>query len=79
VLLCYNYQNNIIDEEKDIIFAIEPKLFSIKTINLLESIQFVKTIDVEINDTNVKISISKQGCGVQSIKKKYLVIYKSQK
>ncbi len=79
MLLCYNYQNNIIDEEKDIIFAIEPKLFSIKTINLLESIQFVKTIDVEINDTNVKISISKQGCGVQSIKKKYLVIYKSQK
>ncbi len=35
VLLCYNYQNGIIDEE-DIIFAIEPILVSITTINLLE-------------------------------------------
>ncbi len=46
VLLCYDYHNGIIDEE-DIIFAIEPKLFSIGTINLLETIQFVKTTDVE--------------------------------
>jgi len=30
VSLCYNYQNGIIDAEEDIIFAIEPKLFSIK-------------------------------------------------
>jgi len=29
MLLCYDYQNGIINEEKDIIFAIEPKLFSI--------------------------------------------------
>jgi hypothetical protein len=58
VLLCYNYQNGIIDEEEDNIFATEPKLFSIGTINLLETIQFVKTINVEIMDINVKISIS---------------------
>jgi hypothetical protein len=29
VLPCYDYQNGIIDEEEDIIFAIKPKLFSI--------------------------------------------------
>jgi hypothetical protein len=28
MLLCYDYQNGITNEEKDIIFAIEPKLFS---------------------------------------------------
>jgi hypothetical protein len=59
VLLCYNYQNGIIDEEEDIIFVIEPKLFSIGTINLPETIQSMKTTNVEITDTNVKISISK--------------------
>jgi len=30
VLLCYDYQNGIIDEEEDIMFAIEPKLFLIE-------------------------------------------------
>jgi hypothetical protein len=43
----------IIDEEEDIIFATEPKLFSIGTISLLETIQFVKTTYVDIMDTNV--------------------------
>ncbi len=43
MLLCYNYQNGITNEEKDIIFATEPKLFSIRTINLLHIIQYVKT------------------------------------
>jgi len=38
MLLCYNYYNGITDEKKDIIFAIEPKSFSIGTINLLEII-----------------------------------------
>jgi hypothetical protein len=47
VLLCYNYQNGVTNEEEDIIFATKLKLFSIGTINLLETIQFVKTIDVE--------------------------------
>jgi len=59
VLLCYDYQNGITYEEKDIIFVIEPKLFSIGTISLLETVQSMKTIDVDIMDTYVKISISK--------------------
>jgi hypothetical protein len=75
VLLCYDYQN----EEEDIIFAIEPKLFSIETISLHETIQYVKTIDVEIMDTNVKTSISKQEFGVQSTQKKKLATNMSQK
>jgi hypothetical protein len=54
LLLWYNYLNGITDEKKDIIFAIEPKLFSIRTINLPKTIQFMKTTDVEIMDTNVK-------------------------
>ncbi len=58
-LLCYNYLNGITYEEKDIIFATEPKLFSIGTISLHKTIQSMKTIDVEIMDTNVKSSISK--------------------
>ncbi len=41
VLLCYNYQNGITDEEEDI-FATKPLLFSIGTISLLKTIQFVK-------------------------------------
>jgi hypothetical protein len=71
VLLCYDYQNDIIDE-KDIIFAIEPKLFSIGIINLPKTIQFVKTIDVEIMDTDVKTIISKQEFEVQSTKNKII-------
>jgi hypothetical protein len=47
MLLCYNYQNGIIDEEEAIIFTIKPQLFSIGTISLLETIQFVKTTDVK--------------------------------
>ncbi len=56
---CYDYQNGIIDEEKDIIFATKPRLFSIGTISLPETIQFAKTTDVEIMDTDVKTIISK--------------------
>jgi hypothetical protein len=58
-LLCYDYQNGITDEEENIIFAKEPKLLSIRTINLLKTIQLVKTIDVEIIDTSVKTINSK--------------------
>jgi hypothetical protein len=61
MLLCYDYQNGIIDEEEDIIFDIELKLFPIGTINLTKTIQSVKTIDVGIMDTNVKTSILKHG------------------
>ncbi len=36
MLLCYNYQNGITNEEEDIMFATKLELFSIGTINLLE-------------------------------------------
>jgi hypothetical protein len=70
VLLCYDYQNGITDEEKDIIFATKPKLFSIGTINLLEKIQCMKTTDVGIMDIDVKTNISEQGSEVLNTKKK---------
>ncbi len=69
MLLCYNYQNGIIDEE-DIIFDIELELFSIGTINLLETIQSMKIIDVEIMDTNVKTTILEQEFEVHNTNKK---------
>jgi hypothetical protein len=56
-LLCYDYHNDIIDEEEDIIFVIELELFSIGIISLLETIQSMKTIDVGIMDTYVKTNI----------------------
>ncbi len=59
MLLCYDYQNGIANEEEDIIFVIRLELFSIGIINLLETIQFVKTTDVEIMDIDVKTTISK--------------------
>jgi hypothetical protein len=37
MLLCYDYQNGITTEEEDIIFVIEPKLFSIGIISLLDN------------------------------------------
>jgi hypothetical protein len=58
VLLCYNYQNGITNEKEDIIFATKQKLLSIRIINLHETIQSMKTIDVEIMDIDVKTSIS---------------------
>ncbi len=64
MLLCYNYQNGITNEEEDSIFATKPKLFSIGTINLPKTIQFVKTTNVEIMDIDVKINILEQGFGV---------------
>jgi hypothetical protein len=56
-LICYDYHNHITNGEEDIIFATKPKLFSIKTISLLETIQIVKTTDVGIMDTDEKTSI----------------------
>jgi hypothetical protein len=69
MLLCYDYHNGITYEEEDIIFVTQPKLFSIGTINLPKTIQFMKTIDVGIMDIDVKTSISKHGFEVHSIKK----------
>ncbi len=54
--MCYDYQNGITYEEKDIMFATKPKLFSIGTISLPKTIQSVETIDVEIMDTSDKTS-----------------------
>ncbi len=41
-------------------------VFSIGIISLLDTIQFMKTVDVEIMDIDMNISISKQGSEVQS-------------
>jgi len=65
VLLCYNYQNGITDYE-DLIFVTEPKLISIGTINLLETIQSMETTNAWIMDTNVKTSILEQGSKVHN-------------
>jgi hypothetical protein len=46
------------------------KVFSIGTINLPETIQFVKTKDVEIMYIDMNTSISKQGSKIYSTKKK---------
>ncbi len=59
MLLWYNYYNGIIDEKEDIIFAMEPKLFSIGIISLHETIQYVKTTNVEIIDIDVQTSTLK--------------------
>ncbi len=79
VLLCYDYQNGITDEKEDIIFTIEPILFSIGTMNLPETIQSMKTTNVGIMDTDVKTSISEQGFEVQGTKKKILATNLNQK
>jgi hypothetical protein len=66
MLLCYDYLNDIIDEEEDIIFPTKQELFSIRIISLHETIQFTKTTDVGIMDIDVNINISEQGSEVQS-------------
>ncbi len=63
MLLCYDYQNGIIDKEEDIIFAIELKLFFISTIGLLDIIHSMKIKDVEIMDIDAKTSILEHGFG----------------
>ncbi len=45
-------------------------MFSIGTINLLETIQYAKITDVEIMDTSGKINASKLKFEVQSTKKR---------
>ncbi len=53
-------QNGITYEEDNIIFATKPKMLSIGTINFLETIQYVKTTNVEIMDTYVMTTILEQ-------------------
>jgi hypothetical protein len=47
VLVCYNFQHGIIDDEKDVIFTVEPKLFSIGTIVLLEEAKILDESMIE--------------------------------
>ncbi len=64
MLLCYNYYNGITDEEEDIIFVIKPKLFSIGTISLLDTFQFIGTtefnhISIKVKNHSTKLSSTK--------------------
>ncbi len=67
MLMCYNYQNGIIDEE-DIMFVIEIELFLIGMISLLKIIQSMETTNVEIMDTSDKTSNLKLKSRVQITK-----------
>jgi hypothetical protein len=40
VLVCYNFQYGTIDDEKDVIFIVEPKFFSIGIIVLSEEAKY---------------------------------------
>ncbi len=52
VLLCFDYQNGITNEEKDPMFANEPKLFSIGPINLpLKTLEIVVVSTIKIFKT----------------------------
>jgi hypothetical protein len=64
MLLCYDYQNDIVDEEENIVFALEPELFLIGTINLPKMIQYVETTNVVIMDTSDKTNNSELKLGV---------------
>ncbi len=70
VLLCYDYQNGITDEKNNIIFVIEPRLFSIRTISPPKTIQYVKTTNVEIMGTYVHTSILELKFRVHNTKKR---------
>ncbi len=69
MLLCYDYENGVTYEEKNIICATKQELFSIGTIRLPKTIQYVKTTNLDIMDIDVKTSILKQEFGVKSANK----------
>jgi hypothetical protein len=63
-LLCYDYHNGITDEEEDIIFVTKLELFSIGTISLSITLQFVGTIksnhtSIEVKNHSTKLSNAK--------------------
>ncbi len=70
VSLFHDYQNGITNEEEDIIFITEPKLFSIGTISLPKTIESIKTIDMKIMDINVNTSILEHGFKLHNKKNK---------
>jgi hypothetical protein len=52
VLLCFDYQNNITNKEKDLMFISEPKLFSIVIISIpLETLETIIINIVEFEKT----------------------------
>jgi hypothetical protein len=61
VLLCYDYQNGIIEEEEDIIFCYKVRMFFNRNNQFTWDYSIYETTDVDIMDTNVKISILEQG------------------
>jgi len=67
-------KNGIIDEEEDIMFAIELELFSIGTISLFDTIWSIETTYVEIMDTSDKTINSKLKSRYKSHNKKKLAI-----
>jgi hypothetical protein len=79
VLLCYNYQNGIINEKEDIMFPTKLELFSIKTINLLDIIWSIKTTNVEIMDISDKTSNLELKLGNISHNRKQLATYMNKK
>ncbi len=79
MLLCYHYQNGIINEKEDIMFATKLELFSIKTINLLDIIWSIKTTNVEIMDISDKTSNSELKLGYISHNRKQLATYMNKK
>ncbi len=52
VLLCFDYQNDITNEEKDLMFTNEPELISISTINFpLKTMEIVVVNKIQIERT----------------------------
>ncbi len=68
VLLCFDYQNGITDEEEDLMFISEHDLFFIGTINL--PLIFLETVVVNIIQTKITIETrdarTKPSCNFRS-------------
>jgi hypothetical protein len=59
VLLCFDYQNGITNEEEDMMFANEPKLFSIVIISIpLKTLEIVVINTIQPEKT-IKVTDSK--------------------
>ncbi len=50
VLLCYDFQNDNTYEKKDVMFIVEPKLFSIGTISLHGGLFFSFTLNIIVGE-----------------------------
>jgi hypothetical protein len=56
MLLCYDFQNDITYEDKDVMFIIKLKLLSIGTINLLEETIPLCGISITIKTTKYVVT-----------------------